>query len=132
MELLSINWGNAFFVFGFGFSVVLVILFLLVLLLSLWEKVPLAVTWAKKQIIKNKKTREMREQILSKPRKKTMVPQLEGQFEIAAIAMALHFYLNQSHDEESNIITIKNIEKRYSPWNSKIHGMNNTIQYLRK
>lgn len=43
--------------------------------------------------------------------------------EIAAISMALHLLLSDVHDEESNIITIKKIERRYSPWNSKIYGM---------
>ncbi|MDC1106850.1 OadG family protein [Prolixibacteraceae bacterium] len=47
--------------------------------------------------------------------------------ESAAIAMALHLFLNSQHDEESNVITIKNIKRRYSPWNSKIHSMNNTL-----
>ena len=47
--------------------------------------------------------------------------------EIAAISMALHLFLSDVHDEESNIITIKRIERRYSPWNSKIYGLNNTI-----
>lgn len=43
--------------------------------------------------------------------------------EAAAIAMALHLYLNDQHDEESNIITIKKISRRYSPWSSKLYGM---------
>lgn len=45
--------------------------------------------------------------------------------ENAAIAMALYMYFNEMHDEESGIITIKRIEKRYSPWSSKIYGLNN-------
>ena len=45
--------------------------------------------------------------------------------ENAAIAMALYMYFNELHDDESNVITIKRIEKRYSPWNSKIYGLNN-------
>lgn len=45
--------------------------------------------------------------------------------EMAAISLALHFTVYEMHDEESNIITIKNIERRYSPWNSKIYGLNN-------
>lgn len=40
----------------------------------------------------------------------------------AAISLALYLH-HQLHDEESNIITIKRISKRYSPWNSKIYGM---------
>ena len=45
--------------------------------------------------------------------------------ETAAIAMALHLYFEEQHDEESNIITIKRIARRYSPWSSKIYGVRN-------
>lgn len=45
--------------------------------------------------------------------------------DIAAISVALHLYMNDLHDTESNIITIKRIERRYSPWNSKIYGLTN-------
>ncbi len=45
--------------------------------------------------------------------------------ETAAIAMALHMFFNEQHDEESNVITIKRIQKRYSPWSSKIYGLRN-------
>lgn len=45
--------------------------------------------------------------------------------ENAAIAMAIHLFLNEMHDEESNVITIKRTERRYSPWSSKIYGLNN-------
>jgi len=47
--------------------------------------------------------------------------------EIAAVSMALHLFLSDVHDEESNVITIKSIERRYSPWSSKIYGLNNTL-----
>lgn len=43
----------------------------------------------------------------------------------AAIAMGLHMYFNELHDEESNIITIHNAPKQYSPWSSKIYGVQN-------
>lgn len=42
-----------------------------------------------------------------------------------AIALGLHLYLNELHDEESNIITIRNAQKQYSPWSSKIYGVTN-------
>jgi len=45
--------------------------------------------------------------------------------EIVAIAMALHLFYDEVHDDESNVITIKRIERRYSPWSSKIYGINN-------
>ena len=43
----------------------------------------------------------------------------------AAISMALFLYFNEVHEEESNIITIKEVRRRYSPWSSKLYGMNN-------
>ncbi len=44
-----------------------------------------------------------------------------------AIAMALHMYYDEVHDDESNVITIKRIERRYSPWSSKIYGIHNQM-----
>lgn len=43
----------------------------------------------------------------------------------AAIATALYLYLNEQHDVESNIITIRKVSRAYSPWSSKIHSMKN-------
>ena len=39
--------------------------------------------------------------------------------EIAAIAMALHCFMNSQHDEESEVITIDMPSKHYSPWSQK-------------
>lgn len=47
--------------------------------------------------------------------------------DIVAIAMALHFFYDEVHDNESNVITIKRIERRYSPWSSKIYGVINNL-----
>jgi hypothetical protein len=44
----------------------------------------------------------------------------------AAISTALYLYFNQLHDEESNVVTIDKVQRRYSPWSSKIYNMNNT------
>lgn len=43
--------------------------------------------------------------------------------EIAAIATAMKIYKGALHDKESEVITILNIKRAYSPWNSKIHGL---------
>ena len=43
----------------------------------------------------------------------------------AAIALALHLYMNELHDAESNVMTIAKVTKRYSPWSSKIYGLRN-------
>jgi Na+-transporting methylmalonyl-CoA/oxaloacetate decarboxylase gamma subunit len=44
----------------------------------------------------------------------------------AAISMALHLYLNDMHDDEPNVITISRIQRRYSPWSSKIYSIYNS------
>lgn len=46
----------------------------------------------------------------------------------AAIAMAIHMYINELHDEESGVITIEKVTRRYSPWSSKIYGVMNQPQ----
>jgi glutaconyl-CoA/methylmalonyl-CoA decarboxylase subunit delta len=41
----------------------------------------------------------------------------------AAISAALYLYMDEGHDEESNIVTIKRISKLYSPWSSKLYSL---------
>ncbi len=41
----------------------------------------------------------------------------------AAIAMALHLYQSEIHDEENTVLTIKKVSRTYSPWSSKIHTL---------
>lgn len=48
----------------------------------------------------------------------------------AAIAMALHLYLDEVHDKESGVLTIKRISKAYSPWSSKIYAVRNQFNRL--
>ncbi|MBP3253045.1 MAG: OadG family protein [Bacteroidales bacterium] len=43
---------------------------------------------------------------------------------LAAIAAAIHCYNDELHDEEPTILTIVKVERRYSPWSSKLHNMN--------
>lgn len=43
----------------------------------------------------------------------------------AAIGMALYLHLNEIHDDESNVITIKRVSRTYSPWSSKLYSMKN-------
>ena len=44
--------------------------------------------------------------------------------EVAAIAMALKLYQEDLHIDESTVITINRVSRLYSPWNSKLYGMN--------
>ena len=41
----------------------------------------------------------------------------------AAIAMAMHELQEDVHDHEDTVLTIEKVERRYSPWNSKIYSL---------
>ncbi len=43
----------------------------------------------------------------------------------AAIGMAISLYLDELHDQETAILTIRKVGKSYSPWNSKIYNVIN-------
>lgn len=44
--------------------------------------------------------------------------------EFAAIAAAIYIYDKELHDEENAVLTITEVNRRYSPWSSKMHNMN--------
>lgn len=113
MVLLKIDsWSGLLIGSAIGIVVVFIALAILVLLFELVQYLILN-SAKKKQVKAGKKIEEIKD-----------IPATE----IAAISMALHLFMNDMHDEESNVITIKRIERRYSPWNSKIYGLNNTIR----
>jgi len=113
MVLLKIDsWSGLLIGSAIGIVVVFVALAILVLLFELVQYLILN-SAKKKQVKAGKKVEEIKD-----------IPANE----IAAISLALHLFMNDMHDEESNVITIKRIERRYSPWNSKIYGLNNTIR----
>jgi apolipoprotein N-acyltransferase len=41
----------------------------------------------------------------------------------AAIALAIHMYKTELHDQESFTITLKKVSRIYSPWSSKIYTL---------
>lgn len=41
----------------------------------------------------------------------------------AAIALAIHLYFTEIHDQEDAVLTISKVSKTYSPWSSKIYGL---------
>jgi len=47
----------------------------------------------------------------------------------AAIGMAIYLHYSEIHDYESTVLTIKKVQKAYSPWSSKIYGLR---EYPRK
>ncbi len=70
-------------------------------------------------------------QLRSRLRKQGKLDQIKTDKELsvpgevtAAIGLALYL-VNELHDQESNVITIKKVSRTYSPWSSKIYGMRN-------
>lgn len=45
----------------------------------------------------------------------------------AVIGAAIHMYTSEQHDHENAILTIKQVKKTYSPWSSKIYGIQNRL-----
>ncbi len=43
----------------------------------------------------------------------------------AAISAALYLHFEEAHDYENTVITIKKVQRTYSPWSSKIYGLRN-------
>jgi len=107
-----------------GWTIVLVAL---ILLFFIFQNIP-ALIYYKSRKEERKKAKEIPKQELVV--KKEEVKQNPVNNTNVAISMALYLFFNDLHDEESNIITIKKVEKPYSPWNSKIYGvMGNQIKY---
>ena len=48
--------------------------------------------------------------------------------ENAAICTALYLYFTELHDEEKYVMTVKKVSKTYSPWSSKIYGVQNSLK----
>ncbi|MDO4190876.1 MAG: OadG family protein [Bacteroidales bacterium] len=119
--LLAINWGNAVIIAVLGISVVFCILIVLIGVISLFGKImaPKIKVPKKEPVTANTTGNEK-----AKPDHEEV--HIAG-IETAAIATALHLYFNDVHDKESSVITIKSTERRYSPWNSKIYGLNNNL-----
>lgn len=110
MYLLTINnIDDILLESAFGISVVFIALALLVICFSLFGR-----------FMKKSAKKKMKKDGVATPNDADFTHE-----EAAAISMALHLFLSDEHDEESNIITIKRIERRYSPWNSKIYGLTN-------
>ncbi|MDD3404911.1 MAG: hypothetical protein EOM76_08145 [Sphingobacteriia bacterium] len=122
MITLAINWSNATIITFLGFGIVFVVLVLLILLLMVFGKVmtpkvrvPKAVRTPDNGKVEIKADTEFHEVYL--PANAS-----------AAIAMALYLYYADVHDEEDRVLTIKKVERRYSPWSSKIYGINNLVK----
>lgn len=50
----------------------------------------------------------------------------------SAIALAIYLYEEDLHDQENTVLTINRVARVYSPWSSKIYGINNQPEKVRK
>lgn len=114
MMTLAINWGFALLVTGIGIGTVFCLLVVLIWIINLQSK---AINSCNRS---------------EKPASSDAIAETAGNtdthptpYEQAAIAMAMHLYYD-AHDEEPHVITIQEVERRYSPWSSKIYSMRNT------
>jgi Na+-transporting methylmalonyl-CoA/oxaloacetate decarboxylase gamma subunit len=100
--------------FGLGMTVIgYVIVFIALLLLYI-------IFYNISKVLQLKLKRFLRKEgVIDKAKKDISIP---GEVN-AAIALALHLYFQEMHDEESAILTINRASKIYSPWSSKIYGL---------
>lgn len=118
MNLLSINQFSDILVQSlFAIVVVFVALILLVLAFNVFGKIS-------RYQFKRKKSKANSAKNIITTAPGEQDDEIQA-LEVAAIATALTLFFSDIHDEESNVITIKRIERRYSPWNSKIYGITN-------
>ncbi len=113
--LKDTDWGFIGVVTVLGFLLVFVLLVLLIYILK-------GFGWIMQPKAKVVKKAEIKDEV--------EVPEHEKEITLwssttAVIALALHLYYNEVHDEESTKVTIEKVDRRYSPWSSKIHNMNN-------
>lgn len=114
--LVTVNWSHVWLVTLLGFAMVITLLLVLICLLKLFG-------WIMKPRAKVEKPHHVADTVAAhKPGDEHVTLTANA---TAAIAMALHLYYNGIHDEEPTKVTIKRVERKYSPWNSKLYGMNN-------
>ncbi len=68
-------------------------------------------------------TRSQRKRLKSEGHRSADRPELHISGDInAAIAMALYLHFEEAHDMENYVVTFDKIQRRYSPWNSKVYN----------
>lgn len=112
---MKIDWSDIWVITVVGYTVVFLALVLLVFCFQSLPKL-LHVGLQKRERIKASK--RLNSEAFTEEK------YLSGEVS-AAIAMALSLYFKEQHDEESGVLTIKRVSRTYSPWSSKIYGVNN-------
>ena len=122
MIFLVANWSHVWMVTLLGFGLVFLLLVVLIYVLKLFG-------FIMRPRIKVAKPADIPESVGAPRTEKSETITLTGEA-TAAIAMALHLYYNGIHDDEGPThVTIKKVERKYSPWNSKLYGINNLHRF---
>ena len=88
----------------------LIVFTALVALYFVFQNIPKIIEWQTRSRLKKKGELKNEEET-----KEISIPGTVN----AAISTALYLYLNEMHDEEKTVITIKKVSKTYSPWSFK-------------
>ena len=110
-EMLKAADQHGFIVTIVSMSVVFITLILLYLFFKFSGKVAFSLS----------KKRVMKVLGLSKEEARTIASE-SGEI-YAAIAMALTEVMDEDHDDEEMVLTLKNVTRNYSPWSSKIYTL---------
>ncbi len=116
----NVDWAQIWIITGVGYSVVFVAL---LLLMFCFKNMPKILNLGIRKKIREVKERAQARNNGGREEEKYLSGEIS-----AAIGMAITLYLKEQHDEESGIITIKRVARTYSPWNSKIYGVNNNLR----
>ncbi|WP_029038072.1 OadG family transporter subunit [Salinimicrobium xinjiangense] len=112
-----VEWSQIWIITGVGYTVVFLALLMLMLLFKSMPQVL--------NLGLGRKIREAREKAAARKNGDLKEERYISGEVSAAIGLALTLYFKEQHDEESGIITIKRVARTYSPWSSKIYGVNN-------
>jgi hypothetical protein len=110
-------------IFAVGYTVVFTCLAFLWLVFYNLPKFLKVMSWIKKRLIRKKEIKMASSELVAEIPNSDM---LTGE-QSAAISMALYLYVNELHDEENRVLTIRKISRRYSPWSSKIYSVTNGL-----
>jgi len=82
-------------------------------------------------IAKHDSIQKLRE-ALGKPKRESVASNVAASGGVyAAIAAAVHLYGEELHDMENTVLTINKVSRTYSPWSSKVHGVNTYFRFRR-
>lgn len=112
-----VDWSQIWIITGVGYTVVFLALLMLMFLFNSMPRVL--------NLGLSKKIKEVREKAAARRNGDAKQEKYISGDVSAAIGLALTLYFKEQHDEESGIITIKRVARTYSPWSSKIYGVNN-------